>query len=52
MEDGGSFGTEGSHFERTLLYDELMTGDFVEDGSLYSIMTLSYLTDTGFYRPL
>lgn len=51
MEDGGSSGTAGSHWEETLFNEENMTG-FAQPGQDHlSTLTLKYFEDTGYYLP-
>ncbi|EGR34496.1 leishmanolysin family protein, putative, partial [Ichthyophthirius multifiliis] len=39
----------GSHWERTVIYNEIMTGTKVFTNSVLSIFTIALLKDTGFY---
>ncbi|EGR32846.1 leishmanolysin family protein, putative, partial [Ichthyophthirius multifiliis] len=48
LENEGSSGSINSHWERTVIYNEMMTGDEVYD-SVLSIFTIALLKDTGFY---
>ncbi|XP_024524216.1 uncharacterized protein LOC112344166 isoform X1 [Selaginella moellendorffii] len=49
LEDGGGRGTAGSHWEKRLLMNEIMTGS-VDTRSVVSAMTLALLEDSGWYR--
>lgn len=49
LEDQGGSGSAGSHWERTTLFNEMMTASSIEDAS-YSEFTLAFLQDTGFYH--
>lgn len=49
LEDGGGRGTSGSHWEKRLLMNEIMTGS-VDTRSVVSRMTLALLEDSGWYR--
>ncbi|WOK99198.1 leishmanolysin-like peptidase [Canna indica] len=49
LEDGGGQGTSGSHWEKRLLMNEIMTGS-VDTKSVISNMTLALLEDSGWYQ--
>ncbi|CAL9173283.1 unnamed protein product [Musa hybrid cultivar] len=49
LEDGGGRGTSGSHWEKRLLMNEIMTGS-VDTRSVVSKMTLALLEDSGWYH--
>ncbi|KAK1392506.1 putative Metalloendopeptidase [Heracleum sosnowskyi] len=49
LEDGGGPGTSGSHWEKRLLMNEIMTGS-VDTRSVVSKMTLAFLEDSGWYQ--
>ncbi|MED6197393.1 hypothetical protein PIB30_056048 [Stylosanthes scabra] len=49
LEDGGGCGTSGSHWEKRLLMNEIMTGS-VDTKSVVSNMTLALLEDSGWYK--
>ncbi|KAK1300595.1 hypothetical protein QJS10_CPB13g00108 [Acorus calamus] len=49
LEDGGGRGTSGSHWEKRLLMNEIMTGS-VDTRSVVSKMTLAMLEDSGWYK--
>ncbi|EPS62049.1 hypothetical protein M569_12743, partial [Genlisea aurea] len=49
LEDGGGRGTSGSHWEKRLLMNEIMTGS-VDTRSVVSKMTLALLEDSGWYK--
>ncbi|KAL9231584.1 hypothetical protein vseg_006795 [Gypsophila vaccaria] len=49
LEDGGGRGTSGSHWEKRLLMNEIMTGS-VDTRSVVSTMTLALLEDSGWYK--
>ncbi|XP_076903290.1 uncharacterized protein LOC143558325 [Bidens hawaiensis] len=49
LEDGGGRGTSGSHCEKRLLMNEIMTGS-VDTRSVVSKMTLALLEDSGWYE--
>ncbi|KAJ4815085.1 Leishmanolysin-like peptidase [Rhynchospora pubera] len=49
LEDGGGRGTSGSHWEKRLLMNEIMTGS-VDTRSVVSKMTLALLEDSGWYQ--
>lgn len=48
MEDQGGTGTIGSHFERSLFYNELMTGTEISGNALFTEFTFTLLEDTGY----
>jgi len=48
LENDGGDGTAGSHFERTLYFNEVMTGTTSTD-MIYSGFTWSVLADSGWY---
>ncbi|CAK72834.1 unnamed protein product (macronuclear) [Paramecium tetraurelia] len=50
MENNGGSGTQGSHFERTLYYNEIMTGSDMTGNFLITDFTFELFQDTGFYR--
>ncbi|CAD8147263.1 unnamed protein product [Paramecium octaurelia] len=50
MEDQKGGGTAGSHLERSIFYNELMTGALMTGNSLFTEFTFGLLEDTGFYR--
>ncbi|CAD8047317.1 unnamed protein product [Paramecium sonneborni] len=50
MEDNGGPGTSDYHFERLLVYNELMTGSQLTGNLLITDFTFQLLQDTGFYR--
>ena len=52
MENEGGSGSEISHFERTVFYNEIMTGSLIEGEFNFSIFSIMFLQDTGFYRVL
>ncbi|XP_076888292.1 uncharacterized protein LOC143538675 [Bidens hawaiensis] len=49
LEDGGGRGTSGSHWEKRLLMNEIMTGS-VDTRSVVSKMTLALFEDSGWYE--
>eukprot|EP00756_Hemistasia_phaeocysticola_P015192 Hpha_TRINITY_DN15391_c6_g4::TRINITY_DN15391_c6_g4_i1::g.90889::m.90889/K01404/GP63; leishmanolysin len=49
VENQGGGGSKGSHWERRVLGNELMTSSLQEIESEFSIFTLAYLQDTGHY---
>ncbi|KAF4348238.1 hypothetical protein CsatB_008675 [Cannabis sativa] len=49
LEDGGGRGTSGSHWEKRLMMNEIMTGS-VDTRSVVSKMTLALLEDSGWYQ--
>ncbi|XP_074574653.1 uncharacterized protein LOC141831121 [Curcuma longa] len=49
LEDGGGRGTSGSHWEKRLMMNEIMTGS-VDTKSVVSQMTLALLEDSGWYQ--
>lgn len=49
LEDGGGRGTSGSHWEKRLLMNEIMTGS-VDTRSVVSRITLALLEDSGWYQ--
>ncbi|XP_047327274.1 leishmanolysin-like peptidase [Impatiens glandulifera] len=49
LEDGGGRGTSGSHWEKRLMMNEIMTGS-VDTRSVVSNMTLALLEDSGWYK--
>lgn len=50
MEDDGGPGTKNAHFERRLLYNEVMTGSDMAGEFIFSIFTFKILEDSGWYR--
>jgi len=50
LENGGGGGTAGSHWERSEVGDEAMTGADINEPK-YSKFTLTLLKDTGWYNP-
>ncbi|CAD8091415.1 unnamed protein product [Paramecium primaurelia] len=50
MEDQSGSGTAGSHFERSIFQNDLMTGSILTGDSLFTEFTFALLEDTGFYR--
>ncbi|CAK60451.1 unnamed protein product (macronuclear) [Paramecium tetraurelia] len=50
MENNGGSGTQGSHLERSLFYNEIMTGSDMIGNFLITDFTFELLQDTGFYR--
>jgi len=49
LENDGGGGTTGSHFERTLYFNEIMTGNNFFPNESYSGFTWSVLADSGWY---
>lgn len=41
----------GSHWERVILHNEIMTSSSIKDGA-YSKFTMSLLEDSGWYAPI
>jgi len=50
VENQGSSGSLGSHWERTVLFNEAMTASDIHNPA-YSKFTLSLLEDSGWYKP-
>jgi len=50
MENQGGSGSYGSHFERRIFYNEMMTPSRIKDRRL-SLFTLALLQGTGWYQP-
>ena len=50
LEDYGGSGTAGSHWDRSVVYNEYMTGWSTRD-SIFSNLTLALFQDTGWYIP-
>ena len=50
MENFNSAGSFGSHFERALFYDELMTASRMGASKSFSMNTFLMLKDTGWYE--
>lgn len=48
MEDQKGGGTAGSHFERSIFYNELMTGAMMTGNSLFTEFTFALLEDSGY----
>eukprot|EP00298_Acanthocystis_sp_HF-20_P014688 c20874_g1_i1.p1 GENE.c20874_g1_i1~~c20874_g1_i1.p1 ORF type:complete len:639 (-),score=246.94 c20874_g1_i1:355-2217(-) len=48
IEDGGSSGTAGSHFEKRIFHNEIMTGSVMKD-TIITPMTLALFADMGWY---
>ncbi len=49
LENDGDNGSKGSHFERTILFNEIMTASSIKD-SVFSGFTNSLLLDSGWYK--
>ncbi|KAL9656830.1 hypothetical protein ABK040_004365 [Willaertia magna] len=49
MEEGGGSGTEKSHWEKSLLLNEIMIGSITSNMAT-SAFSLAFMQDTGFYR--
>jgi len=49
LENDGGDGTAGSHFEITLYFNEVMTGNNKLPDSTFSAFTWSVLADSGWY---
>lgn len=49
LENAGGGGTAGSHWERSVLGDEAMTGADINEPK-YSIFTLTLMADSGWYE--
>ena len=49
IEDQGGAGTQGSHWEKRILYQEFIAGIMCTVRTWYSSLTLAYFEDTGFY---
>lgn len=45
----GGRGSKGAHWERTMVYDELMTASRLGPSKTFSGLTFALLKDTGFY---
>lgn len=50
MENEGSSGSKGSHFERRVFYNEYMTASTLQDVRI-SQFSLAFLEGTGWYKP-
>jgi hypothetical protein len=51
LETSGGDGTYGSHWSRSAIYNELMTGSAIYDYRVLTKFTLKLLEDTGWYLP-
>lgn len=49
MENQGSTGSVGSHWERTVTYDELMTASRIGPTKTFSSLTMAIFRDSGWY---
>lgn len=49
LENDGGVGTMGSHWERTIVYNEMMTGSDMKIKTTLSVLTLAALEDTSWY---
>ncbi|EGR33996.1 leishmanolysin family protein, putative [Ichthyophthirius multifiliis] len=49
IENQGGQGSIGAHWERTIIYNEMMTGAVVSVDRVFSIFTIAALKDSGFY---
>jgi leishmanolysin len=50
LEDNGSSGSAGSHWERRVFGNEVMTASVISN-SKYSALTMALLEDSGWYKP-
>ncbi len=50
MENEGGPGTQYSHWERRLFFNEIMTGAVFGGDFIFSMFTFKLLEDTGWYR--
>ncbi len=50
LEDGGSSGSAGAHWEKTFVYNEYMMGQYIPN-MYVSKLTLSFFQDMGYYLP-
>ncbi|EGR33968.1 leishmanolysin family protein, putative [Ichthyophthirius multifiliis] len=50
LENQGGQGSVGSHWERTILLNEIMTAESIPTQAPLSIFTIALLKDTGFYQ--
>lgn len=46
----GITGSIGSHWERTIIQNEVMTASITFEGNILTIFTVSLLKDTGFWN--
>jgi leishmanolysin-like peptidase len=51
LEDASRKGTGGSHFEKRVFNNELMTGSMGSTGGIISSFTLALYEDSGWYKP-
>lgn len=49
LENGGGSGSQGSHWERSVYYNEFMTASSSNSADLISGLTLNFLKDTGYF---
>ena len=49
MENGGGAGTQGSHFEKTMFGNDLMTARDIFTDASFSFFNIALLRDTGWY---
>lgn len=49
LENDGGVGTKGSHWERTIVYNEMMTGSDMKIKTVLSVLTLAALEDSSWY---
>lgn len=52
LETNGGEGSKGSHWERILLQDEIMTASSISGESVFSIFTMALLDDTNWYNSI
>lgn len=50
LENQGSSGSLGSHWERTLIQNEIMTAQAISTDSVFTNFTIALLKDTGYYE--
>jgi hypothetical protein len=50
LENQGGSGSAGSHWERSIYYDEMMTASVWPSGLKVTPLTLNLLKDSGFYH--
>lgn len=48
MEDNGGSGSAGSHFERNIFYNEMMTASDVKGNIIFTEFSVQFLQDTGY----
>lgn len=51
LENDGGAGSAGSHWERSIMYNEMMTASDMYVKTVYSAFTMAVMEDSGWYQP-